>query len=324
MSKDYVLFVHGVNVREPANKVAARQYGYADQLFQRIQQSSSGLNLVKVPLYWGDVSESSLGELRSLLQDPSGVWNQLWFKEFRNTQLLQFVGDAALYISRHVGAKAIDQMTTDAFEQLQHYEPGDRLHLVAHSWGTVILFDVLFASRWDNPNLQDGQSLPGYGSVQKIRSNFYGLEPSSNNGLRLASISTMGSPIALFSLITTSGTTADGASTHDLTPGLNDLLKKLYERDRVELPWQNFIHPGDPIAYPLQQVVKRVIRADKYVDIRDMLTSGSGGWEMVARLFQQSFLALVNGGSAHGSYWQNQQVAQSISRAIQKSAAQTS
>ena len=30
---------------------------------------------------------------------------------------------------------------------------GDRLHLVTHSWGTVILFDVMFAPRWDDTDL---------------------------------------------------------------------------------------------------------------------------------------------------------------------------
>lgn len=323
MSKDYILFVHGVNVRESEENERNKKYTYADKLFQLIQgASSSPVNLIPVTLYWGDVNKDALSELTDMLE-PTKAWEQFWFKDFRKKQLLQFVGDAALYISRHVGSKAVDQLAEQAFKGLENYKTGDRVHLVSHSWGTVILFDVLFAARWDNKNVPDNEKLPGYDSVQKIRAIVFGIEPDAEKGIQLASIHTMGSPITLFSLITIIGKDTQGKSTHDLTPGLKELLKKLHERDREKLPWLNFVHPGDPIAWPLEEVIKQVIDADIYVNIEDVITYGSGGWEFVARLVKQYFLALVNGGSAHGSYWTNKEiVAQRISKAILKAVVQ--
>lgn len=128
--------------------------------------------------------------------------------------------------------------------------------MITHSWGNVILFDILFAARWDQSDM------PGHQSAQDIRNSLFGVEPNPNTGLSLASIHTMGSPIALFSLIDvarskekTKGekelTTARGnkVNTHDITPRLENLLQSLSEiRQGMPLPWRNFIHPGDPVA----------------------------------------------------------------------------
>lgn len=264
-----------------------------------------------MPLYWGDVNQNALDELLNNLKGSS-KWNQLWFQDFRQKQILQFVGDAGLYISRLIGSMAADQLKNQTFKGLENYEPNDRLHLVTHSWGTVVLFDILFASRWDN------QEIPGYQSVKAIRDQLYGIGDNPKKGIRLASIQTMGSPIALFSLITINGRNANDESTHDISPGLNNLLKNLTQRDR-ELRWLNFIHPGDPIAWPLENVITKLIPdSGSYVQVEDVLTGDSGFLNLFAQTppIRQTFLALANGGSAHGSYWQNKDVAQRIATNI--------
>ncbi len=315
MAKDYVLFLHGVSVRESLENERNQIYTYADDLFKLVdeivQQKSPTRRCIKVPLYWGDVNRAALKELLESLQGSS-QWNQLWFQEFRERQLLQFVGDAGLYISRLIGSMAANQLKEQAFRGLANYEPDDRLHLVTHSWGTVILFDILFASRWDDPQI------PGHQSVKDIRDRLYGIGESPKQGIRLASIQTMGSPIALFSLITISGRNANDQSTHDISPGLEDLLKNL-SRGNQKLPWLNFIHPGDPIAWSLEKVIAKLIDgSDRYVQVEDILTRGSGLWEFIAQAppIRQTFLALANGGSAHGSYWKNKEVAQRIATNI--------
>jgi hypothetical protein len=318
MSKDYVLFLHGVNVRESPKNEEKQIYTYADDLFKLIvevvQQKSLERNCIKVPLYWGNVNREALKELLSALQGSS-KWNQVWFQDFRKRQLLQFVGDAGLYISRLIGFMAANQLKEQIFKGLGDYKLGeDRLHLVTHSWGTVILFDILFASRWDDPTID------GYQSVKFIRDQLYGMGEHPKQGIRLASIQTMGSPIALFSLITISGKDKNGNSTHDISPGLEDLLRNLGQGHN-KLPWLNFIHPGDPIAWPLEKVInKLIIGSESYVQVEDILTRGSGFLEFITQSppIRQTFLALANGGSAHGSYWQNQDVAKRIARNILK------
>ncbi len=318
MSKDYVLFLHGVNVRESPENEDRQIYSYADTLFESIdkevRQKSADRHCIKVPLYWGNVNREALKELLASLQGSS-KWNQVWFQDFRKNQLLQFVGDAGLYISRLIGSMAAEQLKEQIFKGLENYTLGeDRLHLVTHSWGTVVLFDILFASRWDDSNI------PGYQSVKSIRDRLYGIGEHPQQGIRLASIQTMGSPIALFSLITISGKNQNNESTHDLSPGLEDLLKNI-ARGEHRLPWLNFIHPGDPIAWPLEKVINQLITGSKnYVRVEDIITRGSGFLEFITQLppIRQTFLALANGGSAHGSYWQNQDVAKRIATNILK------
>ncbi|NJL85162.1 MAG: hypothetical protein HC886_03015 [Leptolyngbyaceae cyanobacterium SM1_1_3] len=312
MATDYLLFVHGVNVRESPRNEQLRNYVYADRLFaliaEKVQAQDPKRRLKKVPLYWGDVNRDSLSELRASLQGAS-VWNNLWFRDFRQNQLIPFAGDAALYISRHVGSLAVEQLAQQAIAGLQDYQPSDRLHLVTHSWGTVILFDVLFANRW----LQAEVPESGRRSVDLIRRAIFGLPPEQSAGICLGSIHTMGSPIALFSLITITGQNHEEGSSHDLSSGFDGLLSHLERR----LPWCNFIHPGDPVAWPLEKVIHQLIdHKSGVVMIEDVLTPGSGFLNLVGQLFQQSIVSIINGGNAHSSYWQSEKVAARISQII--------
>jgi hypothetical protein len=109
--------------------------------------------------------------------------------------VLQFVGDIALYLSSYVGSKVVDTIKDQALKGLSNASEGDRLHLVTHSMGTVILFDILFSHRWDD------LSIPGHESVNAIRSVIFGIPPNPMQGIKLGSITTMGSPIAIFSLM---------------------------------------------------------------------------------------------------------------------------
>jgi len=67
----------------------------------------------------------------------------------------------------------INTLKTQALEGLKNAQPNDRLHLVTHSWGTVILFDLLFASRWDDekvPGHDDGSYWNSKKVAQEISS----------------------------------------------------------------------------------------------------------------------------------------------------------
>jgi hypothetical protein len=191
MATDYILFVHGVNTRE-----AREQSTYADPLFERLQASTldSDRHLKKIAFYWGDLNVESENLLLAQLQ-ASPLWQKLWFKNFRSRQILQFAGDAALYISRHVGSRVVKKLKMDTLNTIADPEPGDRLHIITHSWGTVILFDILFATRWDEP------TVPGHQEVMAIRDTIFGVSGTDadtcDRGIELASIHTMGSPLSL-------------------------------------------------------------------------------------------------------------------------------
>ncbi len=101
MTTDYLLFIHGVNVRET---------GYSQTLFNLIKEKSpSSLPLKRIELFWGKVVETELNKLRGSLEQ-SQVWPRFWFQHFRSKEILNFAGDAALYISRHVGSLAVREL----------------------------------------------------------------------------------------------------------------------------------------------------------------------------------------------------------------------
>lgn len=324
MATEYIVFVHGVNTREEREIKT-----YANKLIERIDREiashSSSITRKYIPLYWGDVNKPEEDKLlHKLKQSPT--WRKMWFQEFREKQLMQFVGDAALYISRHVGSKVVVAIADQLKQALPaNPEPGDRMHLVTHSWGTVILFDVLFAARWDNPDL------PAYESVQKIRQGIFGVKPEPRHGIRLSSIHTMGSPIAFFNLINIiSGEDqargereltqeqAKRIATHDITPQLEALLEQLYnERGQKTLPWRNFIHPGDPVAYPLATIMPDLVDGKRqFLDIQDLVTSNADLSDFLVQPISRSFLALLHGGDAHGSYWESRDVVKAITQVI--------
>ena len=311
MATDYILFVHGVNTRTS---------DYADRLFDLIRSSTGSLhrNLEKIVIYWGDVNKDQEQALLAAYQ-ASPVWQKLWFKELRATQLTQFAGDAALYLSRYVGAKVAKLVEEQAVTGLSNHQEKDRLHLVTHSLGTVILFDMLFSARWDQPGI------PGADSVAAIREVIFGISPNPINGIRLGSISTMGSPIGIFSLMDvdqksiqdTKNAQGDVVCTHDITPRLAQLLYSLHEELGTKLPWRNFAHPGDPVAYPLSGLLPTLVdNSSAYLDIRDILTHPADLPDFLTEPFSQSLLAMLHGGAAHMSYLQSREVARRIAETI--------
>ncbi len=305
MPTDYILFVHGVKTRKQADFRAL-----ADSLFNRIKSSVGDQSRVLKPLvfFWGDLNQAAQDELLNGFK-ASSKWSDFWFQDFRTQQVLGFVGDAALYLSRHVGSQVVQRFEQDVLGVLQNTAPGDRLHLVTHSWGTVILFDLLFAARWEDTRLDPKIRQ----TVQQIRNALFGLPPVEGTGIPIASIHTMGSPISLFSLLTISGTLG-GASTHDLSPDLKSLLEQLYNLKKKPMPWRNFSHPGDPIAYPLEGVIPLLLNeASQYVQTQDVITDKGN---FLNRPFQQRLIPVLWGGEAHGSYWDNVIVSQTIAEVI--------
>jgi hypothetical protein len=339
MATDFVVFIHGVNTRDMGGF-----YDQAQKMFDAIEKeigTGSSRELKPVFLYWGDVAKKSITDLSESLQGSNdngktakdstdfATWKKFWFPDLRKNAILNFVGDAALYLSRGVSVEIIQDLTRQALLQLdidlQKLQSKrtvngdeDRLHLVTHSWGTVILFDILFADRWEDKSL--GSDI--LKSVEDLRSCFFGigkgLDTSAgatidikNMGIPLASLHTMGSPIALFNLINS----GEGKN-FNLTPKLKEFLKSSFELIGAPLPWQNYAHPGDPIAYPLTGAMKLSLEdAIKFVSIKDIVTTPSI-LEQAVNLVPVFPLSLLGGGGAHGSYWTDATVAKNIATVI--------
>ena len=307
---DYLLFIHGVNVRENFTS-------YADDLYGKVSAKRPQNALTKIPLSWGNVNIPAENQLLSEWQN-SLVWPEMWFKDFRQSQILRFVGDAALYISRAVGADAAIQMFNQAKAGLNNFQHTDRLHIVCHSWGTVILFDILFASRWTDPGVPPNAAA----AVRQIRQFIQGvpddakspIDPASNlragqsQGLRIASIHTMGSPLAIYQLM------ASSISSHDIAEGLRNTLAYYPKEEPVY--WRNYLHPGDPVAYPLETVMPGVLKNNLSIQIADLALPITCIKDRLFNMIGNLTPLVLNGGNAHGSYWHSDFVADQIATKI--------
>jgi hypothetical protein len=186
MPTDYVVFIHGVNTR---SKDSYRRQ--ARKIFASIKTHvvpNKSRDLKPIMLFWGDIASDSTEAVTKQLSKNSPAWKNIWFQDLRLNQVLLFVGDAALYLSRTVSIRILKQITAQSIEQSglgpeqvrgklpMEQDDGDRLHVVAHSWGTAILFDILFAKRWEEPGLSDEIVT----SVATLRSYFFGVADSSN------------------------------------------------------------------------------------------------------------------------------------------------
>lgn len=344
---DYIVFIHGVNTRD-----VRENPHYADPLFTRIQDEiGSEIPLKSISLYWGDINLSKEQELLKTYRS-SPYWSQLGFQDVREKQLLQFTGDAALYISRNTGSAVVDAFRDQLSRGLAGYQPEtDRLHLVTHSMGTVILFDILFSSRWDSSQTNT------YDGAEQIRDLFFGLPPHDREGIRLCSISTMGAPISIYSLMMAPDRNLP--TTHDITDRLEEMLRALHNTLGIQLPWSNFIHPADLIAYPLAELLPALVDSQKrYLDVKDVITSadctsdlginalGDGNTMLshmlgsVANIFPitdhnnmptalkkagelaEKLQMALTCGPAHNSYWTSQKVAHDIATTIRAVAQQ--
>ncbi len=297
---DYVVFVHGVKSRseDDFRKNAQSIFGPINAKLK-----NPGRNLVSVPCFWGKCGEPALNQLQDGLR-RSKVWNDLWFRDFREQEILNFVGDGALYLSRSIGAEVVNRIYTNALALLKNVNRGDRLHLVTHSWGTVILLDILFAKRWSN---QDFKAVDPktWENVQQIRDALFGLGKSPGTGLKLGSIHTMGSPIALFNLMNTGE-----LNSHDIAPDLRSFLQTLQLGTGKALPWNNYLHPADPIAYPLEGITAQFFNSgftpesgEQSVKVRDILVKTNAWSEKIMAISKSTFVSILYGGTAHNSYW---------------------
>ncbi len=321
MATDYMLFIHGVDTRSEIIPPT-----YADPLIALIKNylqnppggtPPHGLDFETVALYWGDVNKNAEQKL-VVAYRASPLWEQFWFRQMRETAFLEFAGDIALYMSPSIGARVVKTLSEQTLKRLPtDPQPDDRLHLVGHSLGTVILFDVLFSTRWDQSDM------PGYTEVKAFRETIYGVEPHWEKGIPLASIITMGSPLGLFSLMDVPDEDEQKGvvSTHDISPRLQQLFERLRGRLGGGIPpWINFAHPGDPAASPLKDVVNNLVG---YSEVEDILAYDVGIVEKLAaevsRMSQHHGwpdLSLLDGLQVHNAYWQNEQVALKITQTI--------
>ncbi|MGA7936675.1 MAG: hypothetical protein WCA35_24180 [Kovacikia sp.] len=285
-----VWFMHGASVR---------QVEYADPLRSGVIEAFSERGMVLPEFYscfWGD----ALGKTDQLWdwveqdleafkwQHPQIDIDDVFHYRQRREQLISgFFNDIFYYLNSHQGREIRRIIAVQFLNFLKDTPFEEDLHIVAHSLGSVILWDILFSETFA-PND------PAF----YIRNVIKGLsEAGPGRKIKLRSITTLGSPLLFFN------------------PVLNINTQRLqqfasrYTGD--PLRWINIIHASDVFAYPLGASLKGedslLYLQDKYLGERNFLKKSMGDVAMA--------LGLVND---HSRYWRSSRVARLVTANLLK------
>ncbi len=286
-----IFFIHGV---------ATRNVQYAETLQQRIRddffQRSKPLphfyasfwgNVLKdVPQMWNCIYQ----DLQALKQAKSEIdVNEAFrYQDFRQGFLSDFVGDFFTYLNRDRGWQIRKVITQQLQDFIHNYPHDTEIHIVAHSLGTVILWDMLFSDRFESGD-------PAF----KFRSLIQGLSSSENpQAVSLKSITTMGAPIVFVNTMLA------------VKPQNIQAFTKAYTQQPIQ--WLNLIHGSDVIAYPLKATLN--LEQNSGLELRDeYITEYANLPEKIARSTGQEHAAMALGANdGHLHYWQSKETAELI------------
>jgi hypothetical protein len=214
-------------------------------------------------------------------------------QEIRREFISDFVGDAFTYLNLERGAKIREAIAGHLEDFIANHPDEKELHIVAHSMGTVILWDILFSKRFQ----------PGDAALK--------IQSLINQKVKLKSITTMGSPILLFNMI------------FDVSPEQVNNFARLFHKHTLK--WTNIIHSSDLIAYPISSSLKisnanNLSIKDKFIttvanDLENTVRAVGNAASNVNPSINQAFsLAVIASGAAdaHTNYWKCSQTAKII------------
>jgi hypothetical protein len=92
------------------------------------------------------------------------------------------------------------------------------------------------------------------------------------------------------------------------------MLETAFSFTQKKIPWYNFVHPGDLVAYPISALMSNMLGpSSNYLSIQDFLVTDAGPQFLEG----VDPIAILRAGDAHQSYWKSHLVAEQIARSIQ-------
>ncbi|WP_008315751.1 hypothetical protein [Leptolyngbya sp. PCC 6406] len=187
-----------------------------------------------------------------------------------------FLGDFLIYQNTERG-KIIRETICEQLNQfLSNHPDQTKIHFVAHSLGSFILWDLLFSNTLSNND-------PAFIFREKL------------SGISLESISTMGSPLLFLKQMLDIDFSV-----------VNHSFEKRQEEDSIvsnHLRWVNIIHSSDLMAYPLKAAIEDEI-SSKLLFFDQYVWQDANITEKTLRRLGQSDLAMVIAAEdAHSSYF---------------------
>jgi hypothetical protein len=288
-----IFFIHGV---------ATRDVKYSQPLAKQIKDEISNKR-GKLPYFytsfWGHVLNdfnqiwNNIDDDLNLFKDenPAISTDEVFrYRQVREGLISEFVGDMLTYMNQYQGYEVRRLIAQQLQKFLEKYSDEQELHIISHSLGTVILWDILFSDNFEHGD-------PAFIIRDMISKSS---TPEHTRKTTLKSITTMGSPIPFFN------------TTLDVKP--ETIKKRIEEFTDEPIKWLNIIHSSDIIAYPFRSSLGIEYLGSK-LEFSDLyINEDANLLEAAARKINQQEIALATAmANAHTSYWTSPKVAQLIS-----------
>jgi hypothetical protein len=291
-----VFFIHGV---------ATRTNEYANELMDKITEELSKRGQ-QVPIYysslWGGVLKNTPQLWNWVQQDLNDfqknskidIGDVFQYSKYREFFVSHFFNDLFTYLNLDYGWEIRKVIALQLLELLEKYPNENELHIVAHSLGGVILWDILFSEKFkpDDPAFY----------IRSVIKELAESKKKESNQVSLDSITTMGTPILLFNLML----------------GINPENLKLFASKYRDKPfrWVNIIRSSDPLAYPIRASFN--IDLPSQLFLRDRYIGSRALWKKSAPYISAlGGLAIAHGlERSHTSYWRKSRVSRLITANI--------
>ncbi|MGQ4649867.1 hypothetical protein [Lyngbya aestuarii] len=286
-----VFFIHGVATKDAgySKKLEAllkEEFIKKDQSLPLFYASFWGNILKQTGQIWNWVHQDLQDLERNYPQvDVQDVFR---YQAFRQDFISEFFGDILTYFNTERGRKIRELIAQGLGDLIRTSPQDDELHIITHSLGSVILWDILFSQEFKSGD-------PAY----EIRSMInLPNSPEDRRKTYVKSITTMGAPVLFFNMMLNIS---------------QDKIRVLTDQYKTRpLRWVNIIHSSDIIAYPLKaslnvQSLTNFFFRDKYI------WADANIPEKGARVFGQTPAAMALGvADAHGYYWRSRGTARLI------------
>ena len=293
-----VFFIHGVATRDACyssnlQQLIKTEFSHREEKNPHFYASFWGSALTDMGKIWNGIDEDLAAVKKKY---PKIASEEIFrYRTFREGLFSQFLGDFFTYMNPDKGREIRKTIAQQLYNFIKENPNDSELHIVAHSLGTVILWDILFSDRFSAKD-------PALSIRAMIRELENQTDVKLKNQVNLKSITLMGSPILLINMML------------DVRPEKVEQFAHSYSSEQP-LRWLNLIHPSDLISYPLKASLH--LAENSYLKFEDeYLLEDVNLAEKTARSLGQNELAMALGSNAHKSYWNCSETARLITNNI--------
>ena len=294
-----VFFIHGVATRDACyssnlQQLIKTEFSHREEKNPHFYASFWGSALTDMGKIWNGIDEDLAAVKKKYPKiDSEEIFR---YRTFREGLFSQFLGDFFTYMNPDNGQEIRNIISQQLHNFIKQNPNDSEIHIVAHSLGTVILWDILFSDRFSAKD-------PALSIRAMIRELENQTDVKLKHQVNLSSITLIGSPILFINTML------------DVRPEKVEQFAHSYSSEQP-LRWLNLIHGSDLMAYPLKANLH--LAENSYLKFEDeYLLEDVNLAEKTARSLGQPDLAMVLGSSdAHSNYWNCPETARLITNNI--------